>query len=169
MKFFLLVLMMVMPISYAQETWKIASLKWGPYAEPELPDQGSSIQKLRELLKKENITLIVEFYPWTRAKKLVESNSDYVGIFPAWPEDVFDGAIISPAVDWSEISILKVSEHEVNFDTIDELFEKYSVGIVRTYKYPKVIDDAIRKYPHHVESALNELSLLKKLLVAEVM
>ena len=49
--------------------------------------------------------------------------------------------------------------------SIDELFEKYSVGIVRTYTYPKDIDEAIKKYPHHVEGAPNELSLLNKLSV----
>jgi polar amino acid transport system substrate-binding protein len=161
----LLFLMAFIPNSYAEDTWKIASLKWGPYAGPEIANQGSSIQKLRELLKKEKITLIVEFFPWNRAKKLVETNIEYVGVFPAWSKDVFDGAIISPAVDWSEIAILKASEQVVSFESIDELFEKYSVGIVSTYKYPKVIDDAIKKYPHHVEGASNELSLLKKLLI----
>jgi polar amino acid transport system substrate-binding protein len=164
-KIMMFFLMVFTPSVYAEETWKIASLKWGPYAEPDIVNQGSSIQKLRKLLAKENITLIVEFFPWNRAKKLVESNHDYIGIFPAWPEDVFDGAIISPAIDWSEIAIVKVSDQVINVESIDDLFKKHSVGIVRTYKYPKVIDDAIKKYPHHVETASNELSLLKKLLV----
>ena len=164
-KLILLFLMVFMPNSYGEDTWKIASLKWGPYADSEIANQGSSILKLRELLKKEDITLIVEFFPWVRAKRLVETSSEYVGIFPAWPEDVFDGAIISPAVDWSEIAILKLSEQVVSFESIDELFEKYSVGIVRTYTYPKDIDEAIKKYPHHVEGAPNELSLLNKLSV----
>jgi len=148
---------------YAVETWKIASLNWQPYAGSEIENQGSSIQKLRELLKKEDIKLIVEFYPWNRAKKLVETNNEYVGIFPAWPEDVFDGSIISPAIDWSEISILKLSENEVKFKNIDELFEKYTVGVVNTYIYPKEINDAMKKYPQHVEGATSEITLLKKL------
>lgn len=165
MKFILLFFIICLPNSYAEETWKIASLEWGPYAAPERVNQGRSIQKLATLLKKENITLIVEYFPWKRAKRLVQTDSKYVGIFPAWPEDIFEGAIISPAVDWSEIAILKISDQEVIFESIDELFKKYSVGVVSTYTYPKIIEDAIKKYPHHVESALNESSLLKKLLL----
>jgi len=149
--------------SYAGETWKIASLSWPPYAASEIEGQGSSIHKLRELLKKEDITLIVEFYPWKRAKRIVATNNEYVGIFPAWPEDSFEGAIISSAVDWSEISVLKLKEEIVTFESIEQLFKKYWVGVVGSYIYPKEISDAMGKHPQHVDSALNELLLLKKL------
>jgi len=148
---------------YAGETWKIASLNWEPYSGSTLIHQGSSIQKLRKLLQKEDITLVVEFFPWKRAKQLVKNNSEYMAIFPAWPEDVFEGAIPSPTIDWSEIAILKLSQKKLSFNSIDELFEKYTVGIVSTYIYPKVFSDAIKKYPHNVENAPDELSLLKKL------
>jgi polar amino acid transport system substrate-binding protein len=148
---------------YAEETWKIASLNWQPYAGEDLENQGSSIQKLRDILKKEDIKLIVEFYPWNRSKALVANNKEYIGVFPAWTDGVFDGAIISPSVDWSKISILKLSENIVSFKSIDELFEKYSVGVVETYVYPKEISDAMEKYPHNVEGASNEVTLLKKL------
>ena len=147
----------------AEETWRITSLVWPPYSSPDLPDQGTSIKKLTELLKKENITLIVEFYPWHRAKYLVQTNPKYLGIFPAWPEDVFDNALISPAIDWSEIAILKLSEQELTFDSIDNLFKEYPVGVVSTYIYPDIIENAIKKYPHNVEHAPNEYSLLMKL------
>jgi len=148
---------------YAGETWKVASLSWPPYAAQEIEDQGSSIHKLRELLKKEDITLIVEFYPWKRAKSIVANNSEYVGIFPAWPEDSFEGAIVSSAVDWSEISVLKLKEEKVTFDNLEQLFKKYYVGVVGSYIYPKEIGDVMKKYYQHVDEALNELLLLKKL------
>jgi polar amino acid transport system substrate-binding protein len=149
--------------AYAEETWKIASLSWPPYSGPELADQGHSIKKLTELLKKENITLIVEFYPWQRAKYLVQTDPEYLGIFPAWPEDAFEHALISPAIDWSEIAVLKLPQQTLNFDSIDQLLKEHPVGVVGTYIYPKVFDDAIKKYPHHVEFAPNEFSLLMKL------
>lgn len=164
-KLHLLFLMVCIFTTNANETWKIASLNWQPYADSTLKNQGSSIEKLRTLLKKQDITLVVEFYPWNRAKFLAINNTDYIGVYPAWTEDVFENAIISPAVDWSTIAILKLSDQTVNFDSIDQLFEKYTVGIVGSYTYPKVIADAIKKYPHHAEKASNELSLLKKLSV----
>ena len=147
----------------AQETWKITSANWEPYSGVELINHGQSINKLKELLKKADIKLIVEFYPWNRAKKIVENNSDYVGIFPAWPEDVFENAIISAAVDWSEISVLRRFDTQVSFSSIDELFKKYSVGIVISYIYPKVVNEAINKYPQHVDGSSNEIALLRKL------
>lgn len=148
---------------YATETWKIASLSWPPYSGQKLTDQGSSIKKLTELLKKEDITLVVEFYPWQRAKYLVQTDAEYIGIYPAWPEDVFEGALISPAIDWSEIAVLKLPQQTLNFDSIDQLFKEHSVGVISTYIYPKVIDDAIKKYSHNVEFSQNEFSLLMKL------
>jgi len=162
-KLIIFLIMVFTSSSYAGDVWKIASLSWPPYADSEIEDQGSSIHKLRELLKKEDITLIVEFYPWQRAKKIVATDSEYVGIFPAWPEDSFDGAMISPAVDWSEISVLKHKEKMVTFESIEQLFKKYRVGVVGSYIYPKEISDAMRKHPQHVDAALNELMLLKKL------
>lgn len=162
-KLIIILIVTFMSNVYAEETWKIVSISWEPYSGPEIKNQGRSIQKLRELLQKENIKLIVEFYPWKRAKYLVKKDKEFVGIFPAWPEDVFDGALISPAIDWSEIAIIKVSGSVVNFNSIDELFEKYPIGIVSTYIYPKVITDAMAKYSHNVGYAPNERSLLKQL------
>jgi len=149
----------------AEEIWKIASLNWQPYAGDTISKQGSSIEILRKLLKTEGITLVVEFYPWNRSKHLVQVNTEYIGIFPAWPEDGFNGSIISPAIDWSEISVMKRKGSEINFKDIDDLFDKYSVGVVQSYLYPKVFDDAIKNHPESVEAASSELSLLKKLSV----
>lgn len=155
--------------AFGEETWKIASLSWPPYSGPELAHQGSSIKTLTELLKKENITLIVEFYPWQRAKYLVQTDPEYLGIFPAWPEDIFEKALISPVIEWSDIAILKSHQQRLEFDSIDDLLKKYPVGVVSTYTYPKVFDDAFKKYPHHVEYAPNEHSLLMKLVTGRSM
>ena len=151
--------------SSSEEVWLIASLNWEPYSGENEINQGTSIEKLRSLLKKNDITLVVDFLPWSRAKELVRVKSDYIGIFPAWPEDDFSGGLISPMIDWSEIAILGRKGNQINFNSIDELFEKYTVGVVNTYLYPKVFDDAIKKYPDHVEGARDELSLLNKLAI----
>ncbi|BCS96555.1 ABC transporter [Desulfoluna limicola] len=158
---FVLVLGMAVHSS-AEETWTITSLNWEPYSGAELTNQGNSIQRLRELLRKEGIRLNVEFYPWTRAQAKAKSNK-YVGYYPAWPEEVGTSFVASPPVDWSEVGILKHSPASVSFESIDELFQKYTVGVVKTYKYPSLISDAMEKYPDHVDGAPNEMSLLKKL------
>ncbi|MBF0572577.1 MAG: transporter substrate-binding domain-containing protein [Desulfamplus sp.] len=117
---------------------------------------------MRELLKKEGITLIVDFFPWLRSKHNAKKE-EYLGYFPAWPEEVDDGFVASKPVDWSEVSILKQAGSNVSFNDIDDLFKKYKVGIVQTYVYPKLIDDAMKKYPNHADKAPDEVSLLKKL------
>ncbi|MGI0115373.1 hypothetical protein [Zooshikella sp. RANM57] len=147
--------------AFGEELWVITSLNWEPYSGDEMANQGNSIQKLMDTLKKAGITLKVEFYPWKRAQE-VALKKGYLGYYPAWPEEVGKGFVASKPVDWSEIAVLKRAEATIEFSTIDNLFEKYDVGIVKSYVYPVEIDSAMKKYPKHVEGASNELSLLKK-------
>jgi polar amino acid transport system substrate-binding protein len=112
--------------------------------------------------KKEKIELLVEFHPWKRSQAKAKSK-EYIGYFPAWPEEVSEGFLASPAIDWSDIAVMKQSEQNISFKDIDELFQKYKVGVIRTYTYPKIIEDAMKKYPHNVDSTMSEMSLLKKL------
>lgn len=144
------------------ETWKITSLDWPPYAGPDLPNQGLSIDKLRQLLKQEGIELVVEFYPWLRAQHYAKSE-EYVGYFPAWPEEVKEEFIGSPAVDYSSIGVLTYSGSNSTWSTIDALFRDYNVGIIQTYVYPQEIQRAVQQYPKHVDYAPDETSLVKKL------
>lgn len=146
----------------SEEVWKITSLNWEPYSGAELSNQGNSIQKLREALRAKGIRLVVEFYPWKRAQKLA-GTKDYIGYFPAWPEEVSTGFVASPAVDVSEISLMKRSDNTVIYTGINDLFKNYKVGIIKTYVYPKEITDAMEKYPSNVDETPNELSLLRKL------
>jgi len=145
-----------------EEVWVITSLNWQPYAGSEMTSQGNSIQKLRQLLKKAGISLLVEFYPWKRAQAVARGKR-YVGYFPAWPEEVKPGFIASPAIDVSQIGVLKRSGLDIKYEGIDSLFKHYKVGVVSSYTYPKPIEQAMTKYPEHVEKTVNEITLLMKL------
>lgn len=161
--FFTLVVFSLMTFTVqAEETWKIASLDWEPYSGSKLTNQGNSIQKLQEVLRKEGIRLIVEFYPWKRAQ-IKAGTKEFVGYFPAWPEEVAEGFVGSKAVDWSRVGVIRNTSSNVEFSSIDELFKKYKVGLVKTYVYPKEIQDAAEKYPNRVEGATSEVLMLKKL------
>ena len=144
------------------ETWKLTSLNWQPYSGAEMASQGNSIQKLRMMLEKQGITLVVEFYPWKRAQYLA-GRPGYVGYFPAWPEEVADGFVASPPVDWSVLGYIKQKDAAVDFDTVQGLFENYKVGIISTYVYPKRVQEAMKSHPKHVDKSADEISLLKKL------
>lgn len=144
------------------ETWKITSLNWQPYSGAEMSSQGNSIQKLRLLLEEHGITLVVEFYPWKRAQHLA-GKSEYIGYFPAWPEEVGKGFTASPAVDTSVIGYIKRKDDKIDFDTVEGLFENYKVGIVSTYVYPASVEAAMKAHPKNTDKSSDEVSLLKKL------
>ncbi|MFZ5569159.1 MAG: hypothetical protein ACOZF0_02050 [Thermodesulfobacteriota bacterium] len=144
------------------ETWKITSLDWQPYSGSDMANQGESVNKLKELLKKEGIDLVVEFYPWTRAQKLAQTK-DYIGYFPAWPEEVKEGFVASPPVDWSYIGVMTYAGSAAKWESVDQLFSQYRVGIIDSYEYPKEIADAVKKYPDHVKLAGDETALVKML------
>ncbi|WP_147822445.1 transporter substrate-binding domain-containing protein [Salidesulfovibrio onnuriiensis] len=157
----LLLVSFLAPGASAQEVWKITSLDWQPYSGSDMASQGNSIQKLRDLLQKEGIELKVEFYPWARAQKLA-STADYVGYFPAWPEEVTEGFTASEPVDWSEIGVLTYKGSGLQWSGVDALFGEM-VGLVGTYTYPQNITAAAAKNPANVDKASNEVALLKKL------
>jgi len=144
------------------ETWRIASLDWQPYSGSDLVNQGKSVNKLRRLLKKENIELIVDFFPWLRAQNYAK-NKKYIGYFPAWPEEVKEGFIASSAVDWSYISVLSLLTSNIAWNGLDNLFKTNQIGIVQTYVYPDFIQRLIKKYPYSIANANDETSLVKML------
>ncbi len=158
----LLSLILVCTSLVRAETWKLTSLNWQPYSGAEMASQGNSIQKLRQLLEAHGITLVVEFYPWKRAQYLA-GKPEYAGYFPAWPEEVGDGFTASPAVDTSVIGYIKRKGEQIDFETVDGLFENYRVGIVSTYVYPASVQAAIQANPKNTDKSNDEVSLLKKL------
>jgi polar amino acid transport system substrate-binding protein len=130
----------------AEEVWKITSLNWEPYSGSRMIKQGNSIQKLRKLLKKNDITLQVEFYPWLRAQKVAKTKG-YLGYFPAWPEEVKDGFIPSEEVDISNVSIMSRNINNHKYLSIKHLCENFKIGFVRTYVYPHSITNIMSEKP----------------------
>lgn len=159
--FTFLLLLNTPPNVGAEEVWRITSLSWPPYSGKDIPGNGNSIARLRDILKKHDIRLEVEFYPWERAKRMAQQNK-YVGYFPAWPEEVREGFIASPPVDWSEIGAVTNGGARTEWNGIRELFN-YRVGVVETYDYPAYIQSRIEGKHKFVDEAPNEISLLRKL------
>lgn len=150
----------------AQEVWKITSLDWQPYSGQELKANGNSIQKLRQILKEENIQLKVEFYPWKRAQKLAEANDEFVGYFPAWPEEVQEGFVKSQAIDKSELGVL--SNRDIDYKNLKHLFQNYEVGLINTYVYAPMIEKLASRYSENIDYSSTEKILLKKLSVDRI-
>nr|WP_321257238.1 hypothetical protein [uncultured Pseudodesulfovibrio sp.] len=157
----LLLLMSLSSIALAGEVWRITSLDWPPYSDSKASTQGKSIQKIKKLLEKENIEIVVEFYPWARARD-VALQTEYIGYFPAWPEEVEEGFIASSPVDWSEIAVMTYAGSGIEWTDLDALFQ-FKVGLVKNYDYPEIIASLADKWKKNVDSTPNEIALLRKL------
>lgn len=155
------VMLSLVSTSFAEE-WKITSLNWQPYSGAEMSNQGNSIQKLRSVLEKAGISLSVEFYPWKRAQQKA-GTAEYVGYFPAWPEEVTAGFIASEPVDKSTLGVMKNEAVTLTWNSVEDLFKNYKVGVIKTYVYPDAVNAAMAKYPQNVDNTPDEVSLLRKL------
>ncbi|BDQ36183.1 ABC transporter [Pseudodesulfovibrio nedwellii] len=160
----LLVLLLSMSLCstvLAGEVWRITSLDWPPYSDSKVLTQGKSIQKLKKLLEKESIELVVEFYPWARARDIA-LQTEYIGYFPAWPEEVEEGFIASSPVDWSEIAVMTYAGSGLEWTDMDALFQ-VKVGLVKNYEYPEIVASLARKWSKNVDATPDEMALLRKL------
>nr|WP_321514309.1 hypothetical protein [uncultured Pseudodesulfovibrio sp.] len=149
------------PLVLAGDVWRITSLDWQPFSDSKSLTQGSSIQKLRKLLENEGIELIVEFYPWARAQDIAQQEN-YVGYFPAWPEEVGEGFVASSPVDWSDLAVMTYVGSGLEWTGLEALFE-FKVGLVKSYEYPDGISRYARKRIENVDATPNETALLRKL------
>ncbi len=144
------------------ETWRITSLEWPPYSGEQLEGGGTAVQELRDLLAQKNIELAVDFVPWARAQEYAASEK-YIGYFPAWPEEVQKGFVASKNVQFSVVGLLYHGNQAPEWGSMVDLFERYNVGLIRTYVYPAAIEAAAKLYPYHVALAPHEISLLRML------
>ena len=144
------------------EVWKLTSLDWQPYSGSDISNGGSSVLALRELLAKADIDLQIEFYPWARSQELALT-SQFVGYFPAWPEEVYEGFVGSDPVDYSYLGVLTYAGSDIEWAGLENMFKNYVVGYVGTYTYSDEIKILIEKYPDSADSAPNELLLVRKL------
>lgn len=144
------------------EVWKITSLNWEPYSSAEMTNQGNAVQALRELLKAHGVELQVEYYPWSRARK-VARGAGYVGYFPAWPNEVDPGFLASEPVLYSHLAVLSTPATPVVLNSLESIVSQYRTGYVSTYDYPDYIRSTLDKHPANTRQTMTDLLLLKML------
>ncbi|MCP4115019.1 MAG: amino acid ABC transporter substrate-binding protein [Desulfobacteraceae bacterium] len=156
---------LMVPTTAFAGAWRITSLDWQPYSGSDMRDQGKSIAILKDVLARNGIELIVEFYPWRRAQYLARQPK-YLGYFPAWPEEVAEGFVASQPVDWSYIGVLAPTGSNLTWENIDTLYKNHKVATIVTYAYPREIEDAMKRFPGNVITSPNE-TLCAKMLVGK--
>ncbi|MEP1930410.1 MAG: hypothetical protein ABJJ37_03945 [Roseibium sp.] len=153
--------------SSTSEAWKIASLEWPPYSGSKLDRNGTAIDELRSALKQLDIELEVDFMPWTRAKA-VASSEEYVGYFPAWPEEVVSGFEPTRPISLSEVGIVQRAGVDIVWSDLLDLFNSYRIGFVRNYVYPDSIQELIDRHYGQDQGSENEHDLARTLAAGRI-
>ncbi|GAA4495616.1 transporter substrate-binding domain-containing protein [Pseudaeromonas paramecii] len=68
----------------ATESLRFASLEWPPYVGARLPQDGLVGQRLHQAMARLGKQAQIDYYPWRRALRLVQTDSPYVGYLPEY-------------------------------------------------------------------------------------
>lgn len=141
-----------------QQTWKIISLEWPPYASSKMANGGDAIALLRDSLAAEGIALSVEYLPWQDALKKAEQPG-YLGYYPAWLSEIQAGFIASSPILTSQLAVMTSQSSVQHFESIEQLFNESKVGIVGAYIYPDEVEKVIQAYESSIIRAANDEEL----------
>lgn len=130
--------------SYAEKTIYLTSLDWPPYSGDALNEQGASVAVAKAAFKAMGYTLVVEFYPWSRAVNLAQkADSKYMGYFPEYYSDaVAKDFAYSDAMGNGPLGFAQNAKKPVTWNSMDDL-SQFSIGVVRDYVNTTEFDNRV--------------------------
>lgn len=143
------------------DTLKLTSLHWPPYSGSQLTEQGASIAIVRAALNAVGHELVIEFYPWSRAVRLVgRIDSTYNGYVPAYsyPTERF---IFSDSLGTSPLGLVEQQVNPINWPKLADL-NQYTLGVVRDYVNTAGLDSMIKQGIQQVEVVNSDEHNIKK-------
>jgi polar amino acid transport system substrate-binding protein len=113
------------------ETVRMTTLRWQPYVGETLPGGGLCTALARQALAASAFQLDAVFLPWTEALEQA-GHPDFVGIFPAYAEEVPKGFL---AVELGITTPLQIAQHKGRPQAIQSLADLAGkiVGVVQGY------------------------------------
>ena len=107
---------------------------WPPFSDPDLPNQGISIEITRAAYKTQNYEVEMKFVPWARAIDGVKE-ADYDVLLAAWhTKERAKFLLYSDSYLENKIKFIKRKGDNFEFSGLDSLTGK-NVGVVRGYGY----------------------------------
>lgn len=145
-----------------KETLYFTSLEWPPYLSSTLPDNGLGIAVVKEAFKKEGYEIQIDFYPWTRCLKLVETTSKYTGVLLGYKDSEREKLFLfSEKVMGSPVGFAERKDHIIKWHNLTDL-KTQTFGIVQDYVNTTEIDSAIAAKSIQAETAVSDsLNLVK--------
>lgn len=142
---------------------RLASLEWPPYTGKSLPGQGASAAIAREAFKAMGYTLLIDFYPWTRAVNLVKHNSRFVGYFPEYySPEIEKQYFYSDVIGSGVLGFAERENKPVVWNSLDDL-AWLKIGVVQDYVNTEELDQKIAQKKLQSDVATNDLKNLLKL------
>lgn len=148
-------------IVIAQTKVWLTSLEWPPYVGKNLKGRGINTVVLVKVFKEMGSDLVVELYPWERARRLAV-NDPYLGYFPAAKEEIPPGFIASDPIFMSPLGVAELKTAPLDIQNIHDFIGK-RIGVVQGYSYSDEFDALAAKGSIKTDSAPSDLINLKKL------
>ena len=148
--------------------YKLSTLEWAPYTGAALPGQGVVSATIVEALKASGQRAEVQFFPWSRAVRLVDSDPAYVGFFPAYySRERAARYLYSDPVGRSHVVFLERTENPVKWTTYEDL-QGQRIGVVRGFVNTEELDARIASKVLLSEEAPDDRSNILKLVAGRI-
>ena len=150
--------------AFAQEkVIRLTSLEWPPYTGEKLKEHGASAAVAREAFKAMGYTLVIEFYPWSRAVKMVKEDPKYLGYFPEYySADTAKEFTYSDPMGVGPLSFAERNDKRVSWTKLDDL-NRYTIGVVQDYVNTEEFDRRVAKKQLKVDVTVSDDKNLLKL------
>ncbi len=142
---------------------RLASLEWPPHAGPALPQEGTTIARVRSALASQGYRLEVEFLPWARALRAAEAGDHgVVGLLPEYrSHESASRWWLSAPVGESPLGFVESSDQPINWRQLEDLIG-LRIGVVRGYINEARFDALAARGVLTVEEAHDDLANLRK-------
>ncbi len=148
--------------------YKMSTLEWAPYAGATLPGQGFVSATIADALKATGYSLEVQFFPWSRAIRLVDSDASYIGFFPAYySRERAARYLFSEPIGRSTMVFLERTDNPVKWANYDDLQGRH-IGVVRGFVNTEELDARIANKTLIAEEVPDDRSNILKLAAGRI-
>lgn len=142
---------------------RLTSLDWPPYTSPSMQEQGASAAVARAAFGAMGYRLEIDFFPWSRAVKMAQHDSRYMGYFPEYyAPNQARTFVFSDAMGSGPLGFAQRTDAPITWHTIDDL-ARYRIGVVQDYVNTEEFDQRVAKGQLKVDVTMNDLLNLRKL------
>ncbi|HLA35793.1 MAG TPA: transporter substrate-binding domain-containing protein [Rhodocyclaceae bacterium] len=144
------------------KTLRLTSLDWPPYTGESLKDKGASAAVVKEAFKAVGYTVIIEFYPWSRAVRMVKDDPGYQGYFPEYySDDTAKEFTYSAPMGSGPLGFAENVDNPIVWNTLDDL-SKYRIGVVQDYVNTAEFDKRVAQKKLKVDTTVDDTKNLLK-------